>query len=115
MSDSEASIISKEDAFKPPPIDNSGLCVQEPSGSKKLPSLTNEGKEGRRKGGGVEVRGRPLEFRGAEPLEVGGGGESRSLKQQEFPQPLTSSLPFLLVEGVCLFCLPLCVSPLHRW
>lgn len=44
VSDSDASIISKEDALKPPPIDNSGLCVQEPSGIKKLPSLTNEGK-----------------------------------------------------------------------
>lgn len=41
---SEASIISKDDLLKPPPIDNSALCVQESPGTKKLPSLTNEGK-----------------------------------------------------------------------
>lgn len=41
--ESEASILSKDDALKPPPIDNSALCVQEPAGTKKLPSLTNEG------------------------------------------------------------------------
>ena len=32
--------------LRPPPIDNSLLCVPEPSGSKKLPSLTNEGRVG---------------------------------------------------------------------
>ena len=43
---SDAVILSKTDAFKPPPVDNSSLCVTESSGSKKLPSLTNEGKCG---------------------------------------------------------------------
>ena len=43
VSDSEASIISKEDPLKPQFIDNSALCVQEPTQTKKLPSLTNEG------------------------------------------------------------------------
>lgn len=33
----------QDDSAKMPPIDNSELCVQEPSNSKKLPSLTNEG------------------------------------------------------------------------
>ncbi len=41
---SDAVIISRTDAFKPLPIENSTLCVQESSANKKLPSLTNEGK-----------------------------------------------------------------------
>ena len=41
---SDAVILSPSDALKPPPIDNSSLCVQESTANKKLPSLTNEGK-----------------------------------------------------------------------
>ncbi len=40
----DAVILSPADALKPPPIDNSALCVQESTVNKKLPSLTNEGK-----------------------------------------------------------------------
>ena len=40
---SEASILSSDDALKPPPIDNSMLCVTDHSGTKRLPSLTDEG------------------------------------------------------------------------
>ncbi len=32
-----------EEDLHPGPVDNSVLCVSEPGGSKKLPSLTNEG------------------------------------------------------------------------
>ena len=32
-----------EEDGRPGPIDNSVLCIPDPSGSKKLPSLTNEG------------------------------------------------------------------------
>lgn len=41
---SEAIPEEQDDSAKMPPIDNSELCVQEPSSSKKLPSLTNEGR-----------------------------------------------------------------------
>ena len=45
VSGSEASSTHEEvdDSSMMPPIDNSELCVQESSSSKKLPSLTNEG------------------------------------------------------------------------
>ena len=41
-SESEASVTAEGDAG-PGLIDNSVLCVPDPSGNKKLPSLTNEG------------------------------------------------------------------------
>ena len=41
---SETSIQSQDDILRPPPIDNSVLCVPQQSGTKKLPCLTNEGK-----------------------------------------------------------------------
>ena len=45
ITSSEASYVSEErgNETKLPPVDNSELCVPEPSSSKKLPSLTNEG------------------------------------------------------------------------
>lgn len=44
VSASETTLEEQDDSAKMPPIDNSELCVQEPSSSKKLPSLTNEGR-----------------------------------------------------------------------
>ena len=42
-SEASSTLDEQDDSAKMPPIDNSELCVQEPSSSKKLPSLTNEG------------------------------------------------------------------------
>ncbi len=41
-----ASASTSEAPNPPPPMDNSPLCVPEVTGSKKLPSLTNEGMSG---------------------------------------------------------------------
>ena len=41
---SEISVISKDESLKPPTIDNTPLCVPDPPGTKKLPSITNEGR-----------------------------------------------------------------------
>lgn len=42
--EASSSLEEQEDSSKMPAIDNSELCVQESSSSKKLPSLTAEGR-----------------------------------------------------------------------